>query len=228
MTALTLFRQIFLAAMIAGLCAGGATWAVRQITITPLILKAEEFEEAASKNAPHTHDDGWHPGVGLERAAYTLVTDLLAAIAFALLLAAVIQLAGDDLGWWRGMAWGLGGFITFSLAPAISLPPELPGTESGALIARQIWWAATVVLTAAGLLMARFARHPAWYAAAIAAIVLPHLIGAPQPASHGHAAPEELVHRFVVGSLIINSIFWMLLGAITGVLHQRIVGTAEA
>lgn len=229
MTALTLFRQVFLAALIAGLCAGGVTWAVRQVTITPLILQAELHERAAHKDTAHARDDeGWHPRDGLERASYTLVTDLLAALAFALLLASVIQITGVEMGWWRGVAWGLGGFVVFSLAPAISLPPELPGMESAALPARQAWWAATVVLTAAGLLIARFARHPGWYIAAIAALALPHLIGAPLPASHGHAPPMELIHRFAVATLVINAGFWMLLGAVTGVLHQRIVGTAEA
>jgi hypothetical protein len=34
-------------------------------------------------------------------------------------------------------------------APAIGLPPELPGIEAAALQSRQLWWVATAVATAA-------------------------------------------------------------------------------
>ncbi len=48
-----------------------------------------------------------------------------------------------------GLLWGLAGFVVFVLAPNFGLPPELPGMQAGDLMQRQIWWLATVVLTAA-------------------------------------------------------------------------------
>ena len=193
MTALALFRPVLLAALLAGLGAGAVTWAVRQVTVVPLILEAEVQEQATHAGQQHDAEEAWHPGEGTQRILFTLITDLLAAFAFALLLGAIIQVTGAPMDWRRGVAWGLAGFITFSLGPALSLPPELPGTESAALHARQIWWAATVLLTGIGLLLARFAPHPAWYAAAALAVLLPHVIGAPHPVSHGHTPPGSAV-----------------------------------
>lgn len=215
-----LFRRVFYVALLAGLCAGTVAWAARQIGTVPLILQAESYEHTASPSHDHAAK-GWQPADGLERTLITLGADVLTGIAFALLLGAALIISGVIIDWRAGMVWGLAGFAVFSLAPALGLPPDLPGTESAALPARQLWWLATVALTAAGLAMARFASHRAWLVAAVVLIALPHVIGAPQPDAHQHAAPDALVRQFVVAVLLTNAVFWVALGAATGYLHQR-------
>src|SRR3954454_1539761 len=100
-------RRILLAALCAGVLSGIFAALLHQLATVPLILEAEKYEQASehpaahpSEHAPpdpapaslaaaaepqHSHDDAWAPEAGIERAAYTLVADLLAGIGFALL-----------------------------------------------------------------------------------------------------------------------------------------------
>ena len=220
MGAIGLFRRVFYIALLAGLCAGTVAWAARQIGTVPLIQQAETYEQAAAPGHDH-NAEGWQPAEGLERTLFTLAADVLTGIAFALLLGAALIISGVIIDWRAGVVWGLAGFAVFSLAPALGLPPDLPGTEAAALHARQLWWLATAALTAAGLATARFAPHRAWLIAAAALIALPHIIGAPQPDTHQHAAPDALARQFVIAVLLTNAVFWVALGAMTGFLHQR-------
>ena len=56
----------------------------------------------------------------------------------------------------------------------------------------------------------------------VALVVLPHLVGAPQPASFETPVPEGLHHRFVVAVTVTNLVFWALLGALAGALKPRV------
>ena len=58
----------------------------------------------------------------------------------------------------------------------------------------------------------------------VALIVAPHLIGAPQPASHESPMPDGLHHQFVVAATVTNLIFWVLLGGMVGMVRQRLLG----
>ena len=124
---------------------------------------------------------------GIERAGYTLIADLLAGIGFALLLAGAVALArlrGYAIDARSGLLWGAAGFAVFALAPAIGLPPELPGMSAAELAARQQWWLLTAAATAAGLGLVIFARPAPLRVLGAVLLVLPHLIGAPA-APHG-------------------------------------------
>src|SRR3954463_11645090 len=114
----------------------------------------------------------------------------LTGVAFALLLVSGYTLNGTAMNWRKGLFWGLAGFASFTLAPGLGLPPEVPGTEAAPLLDRQIWWSATVLLTGGGLALMAFSRQARWAVVAILLIALPHLVGAPQPADHASAAPE--------------------------------------
>jgi len=165
---LTALRRLLLSALLAGLAAGIVSSTLQQLFLVPLILRAEALETAAQS--------GGATGVGLERAAYSLVFTCVGACAFALLLTGCWSLRGE-VDWRRGLLWGLAGFAVFSLAPALGLPPELPGAHAADLAARQAWWVGTAIATAAvqNLLggdaaMAR-ARKPDLYADAAYAVI---------------------------------------------------------
>src|SRR5437763_7758837 len=167
---MAVFRRLVFAALCAGLLSGVFAAAAHQFGTVPLILQAETYEQQATQAAAagHSHavaahheaaDEGWTPADGIERSLYTLAADLLAAIGFALLLAAGLALRGGAITWREGLFWGLAGFATFTLAPGLGLPPELPGSETGPLLARQLWWLATAVSTGGGLALIAFARR---------------------------------------------------------------------
>lgn len=228
------FRRIFLVAGLAGLVTGILVSIAHMLGPVPIILQAEVYEEAAARTAPaahahapdaavHVHDEeAWQPGDGIERTLFTVLANLLTAIGFALpLVAAYVLVRAPTMDWRQGLLWGLAGFATFTLAPGLGLPPELPGTEAAPRLARQAWWIATVLATGGGLALIFLTREPVWSAAGVILLVLPHLYGAPQPPEHHSAAPAGLAHAFIVSATVTSFLFWTVLGALTGFLFQR-------
>jgi cobalt transporter subunit CbtA len=232
-------RMFLTVALLAGIGAGVASWAVHMFGTTPLILDAEVFESAgapadtatAADPTTHTHDAGaaehhhdaeaWAPADGWERNLFTLGADIVTGVGFAFLLTAAIVFFGKGADWRRGLLWGLAGFACFSLAPALGLPPELPGTEAAPLLDRQLWWIGTAAATAAGLSAAARFRNVYGYAIAVVLIAAPHVIGAPQPETPGGLAPEELEHKFILVAIATSLVFWLVLGALTGAFFKR-------
>jgi cobalt transporter subunit CbtA len=237
-----------------GLLAGFLTaivyTAVQSVTVTPLILEAETYENAtpghshgaavrpaagdavlilahghAEPAATSDHGDhggGWAPADGAARLFFTFLANLVAGVGFALLLAAGMALRGKPVDARLGLLWGLAGFAACSLAPALGLPPEVPGAAVADLTARQTWWLATAAATAGGIALIAFA--PRWPLRALGAVALlaPHLVGAPHaPAGAQGAVPPELASHFVVWSLATAALFWALLGTTCGALYRR-------
>jgi cobalt transporter subunit CbtA len=232
---MAVFRNIVFVAALAGLVAGLAMTAMQYAGTVPLILKAETFEgaepahdHAATPNtaaAPHSHDhdeEGWAPEDGFERSAYTALANVVTAIGFALLLVAVSELKGGMTGWRQGIFWGLAGFAVFTLAPGLGLPPELPATPAADLGQRQVWWTATALATGIGLALLVFKRSLPLAVLAVALIIAPHLVGAPQPESLATPIPEALEHDFVVMTSMISLVFWVVLGGTAGFLRSRV------
>jgi cobalt transporter subunit CbtA len=206
----------------------------QQLTTVPLILKAEVYEGAPPPppqgDAPpapagaHEHgDDGWAPADGVERTAFTAAANIVTGIGFALLLVAVSELFGGIRDWRQGLFWGLAGFATFTLAPGLGLPPELPAMPAAELGARQLWWLGTAASTAIALGLLFYGRSVVATVAAIVLLVMPHLIGAPQPVSYESPVPDGLHHSFVVAVVVTTLLFWMLLGGLAGLFRGRFV-----
>ena len=97
----------------------------------------------------HPAADGHAAGAG-HRLGWAAVTNVGFGIGLGLLLCAVYALRSPGT-WAHGMLWGVGGYATFFLAPAAGLPPEIPGTVTEALGARQLWWLLAVTFTGVGL-----------------------------------------------------------------------------
>lgn len=242
---MNLFRNAVFTAAIAGLFAGLIMTALQTYATVPLILQAETFEGAevpahehgtpaeAGVQVPetgHSHGHGeeaWAPADGFERFAFTALANIVTGIGFALLLVAVSEFAGGIPGWRQGVFWGFAGFAVFTLAPGLGLPPELPAMPAAELFDRQVWWTGTVAATAAGLALIAFRGSAVFSLLGVALIVAPHIIGAPQPASHESPVPAELHHQFVVAVTITNLIFWLLLGAVVGMVRQHFLASSS-
>jgi cobalt transporter subunit CbtA len=210
------FRAVLMPALASGIAAGVLAAVLHQLLLVPMILQAEALELGGGQLVHHD----------LARALYTTLFDCLAAFGFALLLAAAFTWRPPS-SWKHGLAWGLAGYASFSLAPALGLPPELPGTQSAALAVREIWWVACALSTAIGLASCVFAsdRRVRWFGLAL--IVLPHVIGAPVSEEVG-APPDYLGRNFAIGSLAVSFIMWSVIGVVTEVLMRRNAQGARA
>ncbi len=231
------FRSIVFSAALAGLIVGAVISVAQFFGTVPLIQKSEVFERKAAEAptpvvahehaAGHEHDSGhshaaeWEPEDGLQRNAFTVGANILTAIGFALLLTGVYAIRGRPVGWREGLLWGLGGFVVFTAAPGLGLPPELPGMPVADLAMRQTWWIGTATATAIGLALLAF-RPQAWAAIlGLGLIALPHLVGAPiAPEAHTDV-PEALSHAFIVTVTLTSLLFWALLGVATSLAFRR-------
>lgn len=236
--------RVVLAALLAGIAAGFIMGAIQHLRLTPFIIAAENFEaagaaghahaapEAGATNEAHSHADhdhghahdhgeGWAPADGWQRTLATTLTAVMAGAGFAAVLAAISLISGLPITPQNGLVWGLCGFLAVTLAPAMGLPPELPGMPAGDLMARQVWWIGTIAATAAGIFLIA-TRGEAWaIALAIVLIGLPHLIGAPGAVDSESAVPPGLAASFAANAIAANAIFWVLIGQFLGLALNR-------
>ena len=170
----------------------------------------------------HSHESEWEPEEGFQRNAFTVGANILTAIGFALLLTGVYAIRGRQVTWREGLLWGLAGFVVFTAAPGLGLPPELPGMPVAELTARQTWWIATATATAGGLYLLAF-RSAAWAAIlglgpdrSAASDRRAACAGIPQRGS------RRIVARFIVVVTLTSLLFWSLLGVSTSIAFGRI------
>jgi cobalt transporter subunit CbtA len=231
-----MFRNLFLAALVAAICAGLATSAFQAWRVTPLIFAAESFEgggedavhvhaegtaehshdEAAATQA-HAHDDDeWMPQDGLERTTFTIVSNILAAAGYALILGAVSVVFNLPITAANGLLWGIAGYAAFTLAPALGLPPGMPGMPVADTFARQLWWAGAAISTGAALVLVAKIRAPWALVVALGLVLLPQIIAAPQAPDDPTAVPPRMTAEFVSAVLYNGAVFWAVLGLAFG------------
>ena len=236
--------RVILAALLAGIAAGLFYGAIQHVRLTPLILEAEKYENAGDG---HSHDhaaattatvqsapateavaekEAWTPADGAERTFYTFLASIVAAAGFAALLAGISILSGIRITPRNGLLWGIAGFLAVHLAPAASLPPELPGMQAGDLIARQAWWIGTIVAT--GLAIWLFTQRNEMWAkvTAVILVALPHIIGAPMPPTHESGVPAVLSAEFAANTLAAAALMWLAIGGFLGFAMDRFVKEA--
>ncbi len=230
-----MFRRVFLTGIIAGLLAGLALTLVQAFTTVPLILQAEVYDTAPTGDHAHqpaapAHEhpaESWSPMDGLERSLYTALANIVAGVGFGLLMSACLALYGKPVEPRQGVVWGLAGFAVFSLAPSLGLPPEVPGSITAELAARQTWWFFAVAATALGLWLMVFGRARWMQALGVLALALPHAIGAPHAEGGRGQVPPELAAQFVAASIATMAIFWALLGWLAGATFQRLEASSD-
>lgn len=239
--------RTLLAALFAGILAGAAVTPLQQLKTVPLILAAETFENGDAPSledaAPHRHGAlslatpaRAHAPVGADgeaaampvRAGGSFLANIVLGAGFALLLVAASQITGRALTGRNGVVWGLVGFAVVTLAPALGLPPELPAMPAADLGARQLWWLATVALTGAGAALLVLGRGTAMRLGGLALLLLPHLVGAPHPASLASPVPATLAAEFAVASLAVSAALWVMIGLFAGLLLDRWAAVPDA
>lgn len=243
-----MLMRILATGLLAGVLAGGVVAGLQHFTTTPLILKAETYEKAEgghdhgagaatsanSQAAAHSHEAAtpahshgeeageWAPEDGLPRTAFTALATVGVGVGFAFMLLALLLASGVTPTAHTGLAWAAGAFVATGLAPALGLPPELPGSAAAELVSRQVWWIATVAATGLGLWTIARIANPLALVLGIALIVAPHIVGAPHPHEYSSAVPAEIAGHFTAASLVVNAALWVLVGAIAGFIWQRV------
>ncbi len=250
-----MIQRLVSAALVAGFLASVVATGLELALTSPLIVEAERYEgqaaQAATRVAPavstaaivtvHTHgqepDEAhggaggmteWQPAPGLPRMAFTGLATLVGGVGYALLLGAVMLALRREPTPGTGLALGIAGFGAVALAPALGLPPELPGMEAAVLELRQAWWLMTVVATGLGLYLIAVRRVPLTIAGGLVLIVAPHLAGAPHAAEAGSRLPADLAAQFAARSLGIAFVFWSLIGLGYGWAWARFGRPSEA
>ncbi|MEO5621680.1 MAG: CbtA family protein [Cypionkella sp.] len=182
--------------------------------------------EAAAEPSDHGADGHHHEATDEDPTTRNLLTSLffgVTYVAYGLILVAGFNLAtslGKTIDLRVGLLWGLAGFAAFQLAPALGLPPELPGTIAADLRERQIWWLGTALATGGGLALIAYGRGALAIAAGIALLAAPHVIGAPELDGYFGVAPPEVASAFAARTLGIGLIVWAFLGGLAGRLWQ--------
>jgi cobalt transporter subunit CbtA len=243
-----MFNRILATAIVAGALTGVFVFTAHMVKVVPLIQAAEVYEnrdqtpalephssehadthhhneshdKALTKPEAHSHgEDEWSPDEGLERAFYTLLTDLIVGVGFGLMLTAIIAIRGDEVDWQNGILWGLGAFCAVTAFPALGLAPEMPGMQAAALLDRHIWWGATVAASSTGLGLMFLAKNWIFKIAGGALILIPHIFGAPHVKLEAGIIPVELGSEYAAATLVITLFFWIVLGGLIGYFYPR-------
>ena len=213
-------KNLLTSAVFAGVAAGLIAALLQFVFVIPALLEGELFETGArvhfgANGSPESERGS--PGLGTEwaRHAMTVGFNVVTYVGFGFLLLAAMAFAElrglTKVTPKQGLIWGLAGFIAIQLAPAIGLPPELPGTPAAEIGPRQMWWLGTLVASALGLWVIAFGRG----VVALSGVILllgPHLIGAPHLDAFWGVAPPELSAEFVTLSLGAAAAGWTCLG----------------
>lgn len=224
--------------VLAGFAAGLIAAMLHFAFVQNLILLSEQYESGAlvhfgagdaSAPAVSSHGEG---GTGhaegdaatdgesaFKRNALTVLFAALTYTSFGILLVAGFALAehfGRKVTAREGILWGLAGFAAFQLAPAMGLPPGLPGTVSPDIDVRQVWWLGTVLATATGIACLAYGRSLLAAVLGGALLAAPHVIGAPFLDQYYGVAPPEVGAAFAANVLGVGFIAWATLGWLAG------------
>lgn len=221
-----MFTRIVASALFAGAGAGLIAALLQLVFVQPVLLHAELYE---SGQLVHFRADPVSAMQDLSdtewvRNGLSILFTMLVYTGYALLVVAIMSVASDRgavINGRIGLLWGLAGFVTAHLAPAFSLPPEVPGVASAEVDVRQIWWFATVAAAAVAMWLIGFGKNwMAWGGAAVL-LLAPHLIGAPEPDVFTGPVPPEIGALFAARALGVGFVAWAMLGCACGYFWNR-------
>ncbi|WP_120498973.1 CbtA family protein [Roseovarius sp. EL26] len=221
-----MFQKILTSALFAGFCTGLLAALLQLVFVQPVLLHAELYEGGDLVHfgaaAVSAHQD--LGGIDLMRDGLSVLFTALIYTGYAFVLVAMMSMAserGFTVNARTGLIWGIAGFIAMHFAPAFSLPPEVPGVAAADVAERQVWWWATVAVTALGLGLFAFGKGVIMYVIAGLLIAAPHLVGAPHPDEFAGPVPPEIAALFASRALGVGFAAWALLGTFAGYFWQK-------
>ncbi|MDA5095426.1 CbtA family protein [Aliiroseovarius sp. KMU-50] len=225
-----MIKNLASSAMLAGVLTGIIASALQFYFVIPLVLEGELYETGARIHFPvdgSPQSEAGAPGLGGEwgRHLMTVAFNFVSFTAYGLILVALMAYAalrGVAVTPKSGLLWGLAGFTAVQLAPAMGLPPELPGTIAPEVMPRQIWWSGTIIASAAGLALIAFGRGLPMILGGAALLLLPHLIGAPHLDTYWGVSAPELAAHFATVSLGVAAASWAVLGTLCAWFYQKV------
>lgn len=228
-----MFTRIITSALLAGAGAGFIASLLQLGFVQPVLLHAELYESgqlvhfgSSTPISGHQEVDGFDA----LRDGLSIAFTIAIYCGYALILVAAMALAterGAIVTARNGIIWGIAGFIVVHLAPGFSLAPEVPGVAAADITARRVWWFATVGTAAIAVWLIGFGKS--WIAWGIAAtlLVIPHVIGAPEPDTFAGPAPTEIGALFASRALGIGLAAWVLVGLFAGYFWSREVAEEQ-
>ncbi len=221
-TEMTVLHRTLYPAFVAGAAAGVLLFILQRWTTGPVIHQAESYEQVGVP--AHQPDHAGEPSDDpLVRAAYTITGDVLLGIGFGMLLAAIYALGGKA-GSLPGIVWGMAGFATFHLGPALIVPPSIPALELAPLGIRQVGWLLAAFCTALGLALLTFGQRAAKFSGLLV-LALPYVlsrwffaVSGGTTVSPPLAALQRHFVMYVLGDFLL---FWIALGTLSGYLFEQ-------
>ena len=210
-----MLRPILTTALLAGAAAGVTAGVLHLVFVQDILLSAEASETGSAQG----------PAALLTmRNALTIMVMVVLYCGHGLILVALMAFrgqAGDRIDARSGLLWGIAGFAVVILAPAFSLPAQLPGATVTDLAMRQSWWVIFVLSAAGGVWILAYGKTLAQWAVAALLLVGPHLFAPRLPDILTGGAPMELAALFTARSLGVGSLTWIVLGMVAGAVWRR-------
>lgn len=222
-----MFTRIITSALLAGAAAGFIASLLQLGFVQPVLLHAELYESGQLVHFGSNSVISAHQDVrGLEplRDGLSIAFTMAVYCGYALILVAAMALAterGAIVSARNGIIWGIAGFIAVHLAPGFTLAPEVPGVAAADVYERQIWWFATVAAAAIAMWLIAFGKNWPARGIAIALLLVPHIIGAPEPDIFTGPVPTEIGALFASRALGVGLAAWVLVGLFAGHFWSR-------
>jgi len=214
--------------LIAGAAAGLIAAILQLAFVQPILLHAELYEGGYLVHFGSESHASAHQDVGAIdpiRDGLSVMFNMLTYSGYALILVALMSQAGMSKGTKingrTGIIWGLAGFFVVHFAPGFSLAPEVPGVAAADVVARQIWWLATVLATGVAVWLIAFGERWVAWGSAVALLLAPHLVGAPEPEVFTGPVPTEIGAHFAARAFGVGMAAWVLVGCFSGFLWSR-------
>lgn len=246
-----IFRNIVFSAILVGVVSGLLYSIFQQAQLSPIILAAEKFEVNDSHTKSYVHENSidtqalihettWAPHDGAERIFWTMLSNVLTGISFALVMLSLMVVHNlkshkPKVGVVQGVGWGAVGLLAIFVVPSLNgLYPEVPGTISAGLQDRQAWWLFCVLATVAG---AGFLYYMPLKFKALGVVLaaIPHIIATPIHAQLGYentdpvavASLNELSQQFFSMTAIGAALFFIILGAGSGFAVRKFINLEQ-
>ena len=229
-------KDSILNGIIAGLIAGIILGLLTLTIITPIILKAERFENSVTvikeNGGSHEHGDGGEMPF-YKRLLLTMVGTATLSAAYGIILS-IIYFYTKNKGIKKGLIMGFAGFLLINLLPGIGLPPNPPGVETISEVEnRQLWWVSLIIAEIIGVgiflvvqknLKKLFKTIATPVASLILIIIIsmPFLFGAPSGVKYS-LIPDELITIFRITSFGVGFIFWLSLGVLVAYFNRGLI-----